>query len=793
MTVDVIIGTITAINANFINPYTGEILSVNGTYYLNNIPVTGGPGTADIALGATFDQFWRIEDEMGNLLIENIEIFLPAPGNDILLLSSATHILGDLIIQTASGDDIVWSNAGNDQIDGGLGNDILHGGPGHDTINGDEDNDELIGATGDDILTGGIGNDILSGGEGNDTYIFNIDDGNDILTETSGFDTISFGAGITLGDITFLQNGNDLEIQTTSNITVKDFYSGDSDKVVEQIIFSDTSTFDLTTLISVDTDDTFIGTSAIEHFDGGGGNDTVDYSSYLGRVKINLETGGYDGDANGDTYISIENVIGSDIGRDVIFGNSTDNYIWGLGANDQLEGMGGADTIDGGAGGDRASYKYSDAAVVINMVTNINTGGHAEGDILLNIENIEGSAYDDIITGNAGNNQLYGYYGDDIISGGLGNDKLYGYYGADTYIYTGGMDTIREHGTDIDTLIFDAAWSPYDVVISGNILTLQDSITNKISFHNINLIENYSFDGFAMMDLATLQSYGSPIKHNGMVGDDTFTTATAIEIFDGGTGNDTVDYSASTTRLKLSLLTGAGWDGDATGDTYISIENVIGSDIGRDFIYGSDEDNYIWGLGANDQLEGMGGADTIDGGAGGDRASYKSSDADVTINLETNINTGGHAEGDILLNIENIEGSSYNDSITGDTGANQLYGNNGNDILSGLGGADELFGGNGMDIFIFEALSAFTDVDIIRDFDLAENDMIELSDVLIGYDRLTDLITDFVQITDSGSNSILSVDADGGADNFVQIATITYITGLTDEEALEASGNLITV
>ena len=119
MTVDLIAGTLTTINANFINPYTGEILSVNGDYYQNDTLVTGGSGTADIALGTTFDQFWRLEDELGNLLIEDIEIFLPAAGNDIVMLSSSTHVLGDLIIQAAEGDDIVWSNAGNDQIDGG--------------------------------------------------------------------------------------------------------------------------------------------------------------------------------------------------------------------------------------------------------------------------------------------------------------------------------------------------------------------------------------------------------------------------------------------------------------------------------------------------------------------------------------------------------------------------------------------------------------------------------------------------------------------------------------------------
>ena len=102
-----------------------------------------------------------------------------------------------------------------------------------------------------------------------------------------------------------------------------------------------------------------------------------------------------------------------------------------------------------------------------------------------------------------------------------------------------------------------------------------------------------------------------------------------------------------------------------------------------------------------------------------------------------------------------------------------------------------LYGQDGADTFVFEADSAFTASDNIQDFDLSEGDVLDISDILSNYDPLNDAITDFVQITESGSNSYLSVDADGGADNFVQIAYLYNATGLTDEEALETSGNLI--
>ena len=67
-----------------------------------------------------------------------------------------------------------------------------------------------------------------------------------------------------------------------------------------------------------------------------------------------------------------------------------------------------------------------------------------------------------------------------------------------------------------------------------------------------------------------------------------------------------------------------------------------------------------------------------------------------------------------------------------------------------------------------------------------------MSDVLIGYDPLTDAITDFVQITDDGKHSYLAIDTDGGANNFQTIAKIENKTGLTDVTALENSGALLT-
>ncbi len=124
--------------------------------------------------------------------------------------------------------------------------------------------------------------------------------------------------------------------------------------------------------------------------------------------------------------------------------------------------------------------------------------------------------------------------------------------------------------------------------------------------------------------------------------------------------------------------------------------------------------------------------------------------------------------------------------LFGIAGDDTLYGDDGNDILKGGSGVDTLNGGSGADTFIL----SHTDIDTIEDFSVAEGDIMDVSQLLEGYDPLNGAISDFIQITDNGVDSIVSIDVNGGADNFVQVATLLGATGLTDEDALETSGNL---
>src|SRR5262245_49723600 len=109
--------------------------------------------------------------------------------------------------------------------------------------------------------------------------------------------------------------------------------------------------------------------------------------------------------------------------------------IYGYGGNDTILGLGGKDLIIGGARGeavhggdgiDAAFYTDSSEAVSVNLSTGKGTGGTAQGDTLTSIENLFGSAYDDVLTGNSGDNALSGMGGADILKGSGGADSLSG-------------------------------------------------------------------------------------------------------------------------------------------------------------------------------------------------------------------------------------------------------------------------------------------------------------------------------------------------------------------------------
>lgn len=647
------------------------------------------------------------------------------------------------------------------------GSDVLFAGSTPNLIRIEDENGNRLIPDGIEVILSASKSDFIILSSTNYTYsdvLINSGFGNDVIWSNSGNDTI-YGDGN--NDFIHGGDGNDI-------------IYGDNDHHI--------SSEGNDTIYGGNGNDTIYGGGGADYIDGGEGTDTASYTiSALGVTIDLLNHTATGGDATGDILISIENITGSNTGtqRDWIWGDHQNNIINGLAGDDILEGGAGADIIDGGDGWDYARYTRSESGVTVNLKTNINTGGDAEGDIIYNVEAVVGSNYDDYITGGDGKDYLKGEAGNDILDGGLGGDQLYGGTGNDTYLFQAGRDTFHETGYDLDRVVFDAVWSPLNLTISNNVFIF-DAGVNEVIFNNLALFEYFHFEGYGDLTLAQLNAFTTGATDVGTNNNDVFIGTNDTQIFDGLSGIDTVDYSASSVGVTVDLLAGTGTNGIAQGDGYISIENIIGSNSSsssaRDFLYGDDGDNALYGMAGNDILEGGKGADVIDGGEGWDYARYLRSEEGVHINLETGIHTGGDAQGDTLIGIEAVVGSNYADTLRGGAAGDVLKGEGGDDILTGGLGKDQLYGGSGADMFVFEADTAYNGTDIIRDFNIGEGDTLNITDLLSGFDALSDNINDFILFVTNGTNTDVQINSTG-------VIGQSFLTAFTIEGGISASVN----
>ena len=256
-------------------------------------------------------------------------------GDDIIYGGDGDdHLEGGAQGIAADGEDFIDGEAGNDTIIGGGDDDKLYGGSGNDLIAGDsadtpevnqgsddlygeEGNDQLQGYGGDDFLTGGTGDDVLAGGKDNDFYFFNIGDGGDIIVEESGDDSVVFGDGITLENITVSQNknpsGDTLLAISYGNgdiVGIKDGATG----VVESFIFADGTILGYQEILARAQRNPVIGSTADDIVSGTPGFDSVDGSNghaIEGSSSADL----LQGLAGNDTF-----VFGVNAGPDVVSG-----------------------------------------------------------------------------------------------------------------------------------------------------------------------------------------------------------------------------------------------------------------------------------------------------------------------------------------------------------------------------------------------------------------------------------------------------------------------------------------
>ncbi len=664
---------------------------------------------------------------------------------------------------------------------------IIYGTVGTDTLNGSVNNDSIFAQAGDDLVSGGDGDDLIRGFLGADTL--NGDSGDDTIDGGNGNDEINGGLG---NDVIYGRDGFDVLAGGEGNDTI---YGGESsDKI-----------------------------------DGGAGNDII----YAGRYY----------DAHFDSFDLLEGFITDpNDGNNIISGGEGDDRIFGGVSDDFIDGKEGSDVIFSGAGNDFLQFTYgesgldgdyyhgytdgTDDTLLLNLDDQANNA-----EILAEIQDFKNNIWDydrgnyfyfstlnlyvtDFETVEIVSNVILGSENNDLIQDENTDDFIYAGYG-DQVIKVGEGRDIIYGGSGNDIIQYEGNYQDYTITNLTQYFVPYFTIQDNFGSDGLDDVYNVEVFQFAngTYDVAT----------------ETFTSN--LNQIDGTSSNDTI-YGTSSNDLIY------GYEGIDTIEGLSGNDTIYGGD-GNDKLYGltdtysganSGDDTFYGGAG-NDWIYANGGNDFIDGGDGSnDDVRYNYSHTGVNVNLLTGEvdENGDGIINDILVSIERVTGSKYDDVIIGDNAVNSLNGRGGNDNISGGGagdylyanngddvlyggdggdllngssgvdilyggaGIDTLIGGNDADTFVFEAASAYSGVDVIQDLDISEGDIIDLSDLLSLYDPLTDALSDFVSKTETSGHTYFAVDADGGADNFINVVRTHNTIGLSDIDILEANGNLIT-
>ena len=185
-----------------------------------------------------------------------------------------------------------------------------------------------------------------------------------------------------------------------------------------------------------------------------------------------------------------------------------------------------------------------------------------------------------------------------------------------------------------DTLDLSGYTTASNIDLNPGAFSDANSMTKNISIAYTAVIENAV--GGNGNDTLTGNSVANVL--NGGGGDDTFNGGGGGDSFIGGIGNDTVTYATEAAGLTIDMSTPGSGTGNALGDSFTSIEKVVGSGF-NDNIYGSTGNETLDGGNGNDVLNGRGGNDTIIGGAGTDTAVFAGNFAQYAFNYNSGTQT----------------------------------------------------------------------------------------------------------------------------------------------------------
>jgi Ca2+-binding RTX toxin-like protein len=402
----------------------------------NNV-VHGGDGHDHIVTGSGND---TIYGGAGN------DIIFAGAGNDIVHGGTGNDRIfaeaGDDIAHGGDGDDFISGGTGNDIIHGGAGNDVLHGDDGEDILHGEDGNDVILGGHGNDVIFDGAGADTVDAGLGNDIVIADLDRADDSYDGGAGQDRLDYGAAtqslsldIDAGTAMGAEIGSDAisgfeEIVTGSgDDTITD---GSGSHVIE------TGAGDDTLIAAMD--------GADDSYDGGAGQDRLDYGAATQSLSLDIEAGTAMGAEIGSDVISGFEEIVTGSGDDTVTDGAGSHAIeTGAGDDTVIAAMDGADdSYDGGAGQDRLDYDAATQSLSLDIDAGTATGAEIGSDAIAGFEEIVTGSGDDTVTDGAGSHAIETGAGDDTVIAAMdGADDSYdGGAGCDTLDYSAAKDCL---------------------------------------------------------------------------------------------------------------------------------------------------------------------------------------------------------------------------------------------------------------------------------------------------------------------------------------------------------------
>ena len=466
-------------------------------------------------------------------------------------------------------------------------------------------------------------------------------------------------------------------------------------------------------------------------------------------------------------------------GKDELNGGDDNDFLWGQDGDDELNGGNnddyldggiGADALDGGDGRDMAAYYGSQEGVHVSLAPFVlfgggNTGGDAEGDTLVNIEDLAGSRYNDELTGNDQANLLWGMEGNDVLTGGDGGDEIDGGEGIDTASYQG-----SSAGVTVSLLAGTAAGGDADGDQLDNIEILTgSSYADTLSGDD----EDNALSGLGGDN--TLYGYGGEDGLWGGDDDDTLYGGDGADVLKGFGGDDELDGGDEANSMwggtgndiyvvddAADVVTEYAGEGIDTVDAAISytlgaeVENLALTGVGGLNGTGNDRDNVIWGSnydnllnggGGVDAIKGAGGADIIDGGTGvdtmlgGDGGDIFIVDdaGDVVTEaigegfdmLQTSVSYSLTAGSEVEVLYADPATTTAAINLTGNEFDNFLTGNDGINVLVGGLGIDTLRGNGGADGFLWSSIDeiGLSSPDIVADYSTAQGDVLHFTNI----------------------------------------------------------------